>query len=86
MEGEMINNYLISELVRQHQKNLLEEARLERLLSESRASRPRLRDRLLLKSGNILIFLGERLKEKYELRIEARLVLKSPTHARTPCD
>lgn len=60
----MLNDFIAWKLVKAHQKKLLEEAEIERLLKKSRAGRLRLQDRCLLYVGDLLISLGVRLKER----------------------
>ncbi len=53
--------FRLDQLARDHHRELLEVARIERLLRENRADVPSLRDRLLLAGGSALIALGQRL-------------------------
>ncbi len=49
------------QLARDHHRELLEVARVDRLLREAEAEVPGLRDKLLLAGGSALIALGQRL-------------------------
>ena len=65
----MFNVFLSSEMNRMYREELLREAQIARLISASRAKRPTLRDRFLLRSGEFLIQFGQKLKARYEPRI-----------------
>lgn len=53
-------------IVKEHQNNMLKEAKKERMLRAIRAKRPQLRERLSARVGDFLISAGLRLKERYE--------------------
>ncbi|MCP4361637.1 MAG: hypothetical protein GY796_26805 [Chloroflexi bacterium] len=60
-----------------HRENeLIEQARIARLLAEIRAEKPGIRVRFLINSGAILILIGRKLKEHYEP--ETHLALQQP--------
>lgn len=65
----MFDDYEIIEITRMRRKELLEEARNARLLKDFRAEKPGYRDRLLATSGELLISLGQRLKERGEVEM-----------------
>ncbi len=74
----MFNEYLISEMARMQHEQRLEEARLARILGEVRTGKPSFRDRVLLSSGEIMMNLGQKLKERYDPMIKTRLTLQHP--------
>jgi len=51
---------------KQREKELIEQARIARLLIEIKAEKPGYKARFLIKSGAILILIGQKLKEHYE--------------------
>ncbi len=53
--------FRLDQLAQDHHRELLEIARIERLLREKQADVPGLRDKLLLAGGSALIALGQRL-------------------------
>ncbi len=57
----MMDLFTLDQLARDHHRELLEVARIERLLRQRQEDVPGLRDRLLLAGGNALIALGQRL-------------------------
>jgi len=61
----MISYYLLHELATINQKEHLEAARRARLVKEVEAVRPTLRKRLVSSGGDLLIFLGQKIKEQY---------------------
>ncbi len=69
---------LLDDLANIYQKERLEEARKAKLIEEVTAGKPRLRHRLLLESGEYLIFIGQRLKGRYELKIQPRPIRRPP--------
>lgn len=60
----MFNDFIMWRLGKARQKELLEEAAIQRLLKESKSGRPRLRDRFLPDIGDRLISWGLKLKER----------------------
>lgn len=65
---------------KQRENELIEQARITRLLTETKVEKPRIRARLFSKSGEILIFIGQKLKGQYEP--EAHLAQQSPPSIR----
>ncbi len=57
----MMDLFRLDQLARDHHHELLELARIERLLREAEADGPSLRDKLFLAGGSALIALGQRL-------------------------
>lgn len=53
-------------IVKEHQKNMLEETKKYRMLKAARATRPRFQERLFMRVGDFLIYAGLRLKERYK--------------------
>ena len=53
-------------IVKEHQNNMLEEAKKYRMLKAARAASPRLQERLFVRVGDFLISAGLRLKERYK--------------------
>ena len=53
-------------IAKEHQHNMLEEAKKYRVLKDARAARPRLQEYLFVRVGDFLISTGLRLKERYE--------------------
>jgi len=57
---------LLELYAKEKQKMLIEEARIDGLLRLARKSRPKMRESLFIRIGDLLISLGYRLIEKYE--------------------
>jgi hypothetical protein len=68
----MISYYLAHELARINQKEHLEAAQRARLVKEVEVGRPRLRKRLVSSGGDLLIFVGQKIKEHYGPKIQPR--------------
>jgi len=62
MFDHMFDMPKIADWSRDHHRELLEAAKVERMLRQAQAERPSLRDRLLLAGGGALIALGHRLR------------------------
>lgn len=58
----------VYEIVKARQNEFLREAELRGLAYEAKANRPSLHKRFLLHIGDVLIFFGLRLKERYTQR------------------
>ena len=69
----MFSYAMLNDLARIYRKERWEEARIARLAEEVRAGSPRHRDRFLSRSGELLIFVGQKLRNRYGLRVEPRL-------------
>ncbi len=57
---------LLELVVKEKQKMFIEEARIDGLLRLARKSRPKRRERLFIRMGDLLISMGYRLIDKYE--------------------
>jgi hypothetical protein len=82
----MLSYGSLSELATTLQKERWEEARRARLVAEVRAGRPRLRDRSLSRVGSVMILFGQKLKERYEPRVQLRPVRGRHLPERAPGD
>ncbi len=58
--------YFQLHFARQREKELIEQARIARLLADTEADKPGYRARFIKKSGAILILIGQKLQESYE--------------------
>ena len=80
------NDYLISKLAERREVELREKARVAWLLADARVKKPKLHVRFLAGSGEILIILGQKLKERYDPELKAGLVLPNVSLEMTPCE
>jgi len=78
MEGMMFPNHLLEDLATIYQQEQLDKARMTRLAQEVQARRPRLRERFVSNSGDLLILLGQKLKERYGPKIQPRATQLRP--------
>jgi hypothetical protein len=80
-EDKMINSndYLISQLAKHCEVELREKARIARLLADARLEKPGFQVRLLTKSGEVLIRLGQKLKARYEPELNVQLTQSRPS-------
>ena len=62
----MLDPTMLAMLAKEYQNRMLEEAKRYRMLKATRAARPRLQQRLLMRFGDFLISAGLRLKERYK--------------------
>ena len=62
----MFNLTVLSEVVKEHQRNQLEEAKKIKMLKAIRATSPSLRERLFVRAGDLLIAAGLKLRGQYE--------------------
>lgn len=74
----MFPNHLLEDLANIHQNEHLEKARMAKLAREVEADRPRLRERFLSNSGDILILFGQKLKERYGPKIQPHPMRQHP--------
>jgi hypothetical protein len=77
-----LNYYEIRKLVEQRETELQRKARIQQLLKAGKAQDAAIGQRFFAVSGNILIRLGYRLKEKGNTMFETPIVLR-PTYSRT---
>jgi hypothetical protein len=73
------NDFLISKLAKQREAELREKARIARLLADARLEKPGFQVRLLTKSGEVLIRLGQKLKARYEPELNMQLTQSHPS-------
>ena len=73
------NDYLISQLAKRREAELREKARIARLLTNARPEKPGLWVRLLTRSGEVLIYLGQKLKARYEPELNIQLTQSHPS-------
>jgi hypothetical protein len=66
-EENMFNLYVAEKMAEIYRAEQMEEAEIAQLLKEMRDDRPSVSDRFLLKSGDLLISLGQRLKGQREV-------------------
>ncbi len=71
------NDFLAGLVAKERREQLLEEARVHRLLAEKRAEQPSGR-RLLARAGGVLVLIGGRLQARYDPAFERRLSLEQP--------
>lgn len=71
------NDYLVSKLAERREVELREKARIARLLAGAGVKKPKLHARILAGSGGILIILGQKLRERYQLEPEVRPTLQN---------
>jgi len=67
----MYNYYREVYMAEIHRKELMEKARISRLLRQSNPGKPNLTDRVLSRCGEFLVFVGERLIKRYQKKVEA---------------
>ncbi len=65
----MFHPDIVSELAKMHQRELLEEAKKNKLIKQIRFHRPRLADHLLLSFSEFLIAQGRKLEKRVRQRI-----------------
>lgn len=65
----MINDYETRKIAQCRHMKLLEEARIASLLKNANANRNGYLDRILSKSGDLLIALGQNLKERHKQEV-----------------
>ncbi len=65
----MFHPDIVSELIKMHQRELLEEAKKNKLLKQIRFHRPRLADHVLLSFSEFLIAQGRKLEKRVRQRI-----------------
>jgi hypothetical protein len=70
VEGHMYNDYEVTRIAHIRRMELLEEARIARLVKNARADRIGYTDRILSKSGDLLIALGQYLKQCQDQDVE----------------
>ena len=63
----IIKMYFLDELAKEHQKELLHEAELEKTLTQATAQDPKIQTRLRNTVGDLLITGGRRLKGQYPI-------------------
>jgi hypothetical protein len=83
LEDKMLslnNDFLTHKLVEGYQQERLKEAQIRRLLKESKAAKPGLRERFLTRSGVFLITLGQRLVERNGAKVLPPYLLDQPYH------
>jgi len=64
----MFHPDILSELIKMHQRELLEEAKKNKLIKQIRFHRPRLADHLLLSFSEFLIAQGRKLEKRVRQR------------------
>ena len=62
----MFHLVMLAAIAKEHQHNMLEEAKKYRMLKAARAARPRLQEYFFVRIGDFLISVGLRLKGRYE--------------------
>jgi len=65
-----MNPYIIELMLKEKREEMLREAERQRCLALYEADRPRIASRIAVAAGDILIRLGERLKNRYSLKVE----------------
>jgi hypothetical protein len=73
------NDFLISKLAEHREVELREKARIASLLAEIQPLKRGLHARFLAKSGEVLIFLGQKLKARYEPELNMQLPQSHPS-------
>jgi hypothetical protein len=78
MEDNVLTSdeYVTSKLIRQREAELLKKVRKARLLADIEVEKPGFRERILSRSGEILILVGQKLKGRYEPGFDTQLALK----------
>jgi hypothetical protein len=77
------NDYLISQLAKHREAELREKVRVARLLANARLEKPGLWARLLTRSGEVLIGLGQKLKARYEPEANVQLTQSHASLSKT---
>jgi hypothetical protein len=66
MTGEKMNPYLLEVMLKEKRQDMLREAERQRMINEYEAANPPVQGRLVIALGDLLIRLGERLKQRYQ--------------------
>jgi len=65
-----MNPYITELMIKEKREDMLREAERQRLIALYEAGQPQIKSRIAIAAGDILIHLGERLKNRYGLKVE----------------
>lgn len=65
-----MNPYLLEVMLKEKRADMLREAARQRMIHEYEAAHPPVRGRLAITLGDLLICLGERLKQRYQKELK----------------